>query len=271
MMHAAALVDALKRALKARGITYARLAQALGLSEASVKRMFSRRDFTLERLDEVCRVAGVDVADLVQDLLAQRPRVSRLSVEQERELVADVKLLLVALCATGNWTLEQIVAAYDITREECIGHLVHLDRLELIELGPGNRIRSLLTRTFSWQPDGPVQRYFRTHIEAEYLDWGFDGPGELLLFVNGMLSRASLAELGTRLRRVAGEFADLHIEDTKLPLAQRHGASLLLAVRPFEPREFRALRRRNQRPLQAGRLLDIGFVRSLLGPKPPSR
>ena len=57
-MHAIAIVDALKRMLKGRGITYANVAAGLGLSEASVKRMFSRRDFTLQRLEDVCRVAG---------------------------------------------------------------------------------------------------------------------------------------------------------------------------------------------------------------------
>ena len=54
IMHTVSLVEALKRALKSRGITYAALAAKLGLSEASVKRMFSRRDFTLQRMDDVC-------------------------------------------------------------------------------------------------------------------------------------------------------------------------------------------------------------------------
>jgi len=58
-MQAIALVDTLKRILKGRGITYATVAAGLGLSEASVKRMFSRRDLTLQRLEDVCRIAGV--------------------------------------------------------------------------------------------------------------------------------------------------------------------------------------------------------------------
>lgn len=65
-MQAVTLVDALKRILKGKGTTYAGVAQGLGLSEASVKRMFSRRDFTLQRLEEVCRQAGVDFADLAR-------------------------------------------------------------------------------------------------------------------------------------------------------------------------------------------------------------
>src|SRR5581483_8489450 len=49
MEQRAALVDALKRALKARGITYAQVAEVMELSEPSVKRMFASGQFTLER------------------------------------------------------------------------------------------------------------------------------------------------------------------------------------------------------------------------------
>jgi transcriptional regulator with XRE-family HTH domain len=242
-MHAATLVDALKRLLKARGITYAVVATGLDISEASVKRMFSRRDFTLQRLEEVCRLAGVDLADLAQAVASENAGAAFLSVEQEEEIVSEPKLLLVALCAVGNWSAAQITQTYDLTLEECVECLSRLDRRKIIELQPGNRIRPLISRTFSWLPDGPIQRYFRSRVESEYLGGKFDRPDELFLFVSGMLSRASASELIVRLRRTAREFAELHRDDIRLPLSDRHGTSLLLALRPWEPRAFRALRR----------------------------
>jgi transcriptional regulator with XRE-family HTH domain len=261
-MRTVALVDALKRALKGRGITYAALAARLGLSEASVKRMFSRRDFTLQRMDDVCSVAGVDFGEIVHDVSVADAGTTHLTVQQEEEIVSDPKLMLVALCAVGNWTLEQIVDTYDIPRAECVRHLARLDRQRIIELLPDNRIRPLIGRTFSWLPDGPIQRYFRSRVEAEYLSSNFDRPGELFLFVNGMLSRGSLAELIARIRRVAADFSDLHTADRSLPLAERHGTSILLAVRPWEPRVFRALRREGREPVPAGRLLHLGIAPS---------
>jgi transcriptional regulator with XRE-family HTH domain len=242
-MHAATLVDALKRLLKAKGMTYAGVAQGLDISEASVKRMFSRRDFTLQRLEDVCRIAGIDFADLTQAITAENAGMTHLTVEQEEEIVSDPTLMLVALCAVGNWTVEQIMQTYNLTLAECVGCLTRLDRRRIIELSPGNRIRPLISRTFSWRPDGPIQRYFRSRVEAEFLGGKFDRPGELFLFVSGMLSRQSAAELIVRLRETAREFAELHRDDLILPISQRHGTSLLLAVRPWEPRAFRALRR----------------------------
>src|SRR5947208_972385 len=63
--------------------------------------------------------------------------VAQLAVEQERELVSDPRLMLVALCAVGNWTCEQIVDTYSITRAECVRLLARLDRQKIIELLPG--------------------------------------------------------------------------------------------------------------------------------------
>lgn len=47
MAQAQALIDALKNVLKARGMTYAKIGKGLGLSEASVKRVFAERSFSL--------------------------------------------------------------------------------------------------------------------------------------------------------------------------------------------------------------------------------
>ena len=254
-MHASTLVDALKRLLKAKGMTYATLAHGLDISEASVKRMFSRRDFTLQRLEDVCRIAGVEFAELARAAGAENTGVAHLTVEQEEEVVSDPTLLLVTLCAVGNWTVEQIVKTYNLTLAECIGCLTRLDRCRIIELQPGNRIRPLVSRTTSWLPDGPIQRYFRSRVEAEFLGGKFDRKEELFLFVSGMLSRQSTAELIVRLRQTAREFAELHQDDLARPISRRHGTSLLLAVRPWEPRAFRALRRGKSGVVRPGPLM----------------
>ena len=55
MSTTADLVLALKQELKAADMTYADLAQALGMEESSVKRMLSKGDISLARVDAVCR------------------------------------------------------------------------------------------------------------------------------------------------------------------------------------------------------------------------
>ena len=256
-MRAAALVEAVKRALKAKGLTYADVAAAIGLSEASVKRMFARGDFTLQRLEEICRFARIDLSDLASEAAEDAHGLTQLSDEQEQEIVSDPKLLLVAWCAINNWTFEQIVATYALTDAECIGCLAKLDRIRIIALLPGNRIRPLLSRTFAWRAGGPIERYFRSRVEAEYLGSNFDRSGELFVFVSGMLSDASIAELVGELRRVARDFAQRHRADLGLPLPQRFGTSLLVALRPWELRAFSQLRREGGMAGPSERLLSL--------------
>ncbi len=52
----AQLVSTVKRQLKAQGQTYRTVAQALKLSEASIKRLFASERFTVERLSQIAKL-----------------------------------------------------------------------------------------------------------------------------------------------------------------------------------------------------------------------
>lgn len=255
MAHSGAMVDVLKRELKARGVTYAQVARKLGLSEASVKRMFSRRSFTLKRLDEVCELTNAEFSDLARALRQEEKLISQLTHDQEREIVSNRKLFLVAVCALNHLDLEQMVAAYQLTRAECIALLARLDHLGFIQLQPNNRIRLLVAPNFSWLTDGPIQRFFKQQAHNEYFRSRFDRPDEYMIVVNSMLSKASGAAIVAKLKRLARECSDLHSEDARLPPGERSAMSLLLAIRHWELEAFTELRRRKpvlRREMNAG-------------------
>jgi hypothetical protein len=243
MAHTAALVDVLKRELRARGITYASLALQLQLSEASVKRMFSRRDFTLKRLDEICRYAQLEFSELARAVVRDETLITHLSLEQEKEIVSDRKLFLVAVCALNHVTFDQIVETYEISSAECVRLLTRLDHLKFIELLPGNRIKLLVSRTFAWLPDGPIQRFFNNQAHSEFFRSRFNRQDEFMLVVNGMLSKASSADVVNRLKRITREFSDLHNDDSRLPLGERSAMTLLVAIRHWQLAAFAELRR----------------------------
>ena len=253
MATSSGLVDVLKRELRTRGVTYAQVARKLGLSEASVKRMFSRKNFSLKRLDEVCQIASSEFSDLARALYQQESLISQLTQEQEQEIVSNRKLFLVAVCVLNHVGFDQITATYDVSKAECIELLARLDRLGFIQLQPNNRIKLLVSRNFSWLPDGPIQRFFNQQAHGEYFRSRFDRPDEFMVVVNGMLSRNSSAAVVTRLKRLAREFSDLHGDDVKLPLGERSAMSLLVAIRHWELAAFAELRRRKPPPYRVHR------------------
>jgi DNA-binding Xre family transcriptional regulator len=244
MSQTTALVDALKSVLRARGVTYAKLAKGLGLSEASVKRVFASRSFTLERLDHVCAFLGIEISDLAKMVAQESASPERLSLSQEKVLVSDPKLLLVAVHALNHWSFKDIADTYTLPRAECIRLLARLDKLGIIDLMPNNKIRVRVARNFAWLPDGPIQQYFRRQVQNDFFRSRFDEPGELMVFVSGMLSRTGNAAIQSRMKRLSAEFAEMHNQDLEQPLSERFGTSLLIALRPWIPESFKAYRRR---------------------------
>ena len=242
MAQTAAIVSALKNALKEQGITYQQVAEALDLSEASVKRLFSERQFSLQRLDQICSLLGLEISDLVRRL-DQAQRIDALTTEQEQELVGDDRLLLVAICALNRWSLAQILETYQLSEVEAVGRLARLDRMGLIELLPGNRIKPLISHDFRWQQHGPIQRFFEQQVQADFFQCHFNLPGELRMFLSGMLSPQSTEQMHQKLQRLAQTFRHSHQEDLVLPLEQRFGVSMILAIRPWEVAAFQQLRR----------------------------
>lgn len=243
MSTTADLVIALKQELKTAHMTYADLAQALGLAESSVKRMLSRGDMPLSRIDAICRALKLDFADLARCVADAQPLLAQLTQAQERAVVADKKLLLVAICVLSQWTLEQIVTSYRLSEAEATQYLAQLDRIGIIELRPLSRYSLKLAKAFRWRPHGPVMSYFRENALLDYFSGGFDGPGEGLLLVHGTVSRSLAPVFVERLQRVAQDFSQQHLADQKLPEAAREGYTLLLGMRRWEFEAFAALRR----------------------------
>jgi transcriptional regulator with XRE-family HTH domain len=243
MSQVTALLKTLRRELKAQGFTYADIAVQLRLSESSIKRMFSESKLSLERLDALCQVAGLEISDLTQKMSEERNRIDMLTEKQEREVAEDSKLLLVAICVLNLWTFKEIIEAYELTEHACVQLLAKLDRLKVIELLPLNRFRLSVANDFRWIPNGPIQRFFRTEVQPDFMKSTFSGPGEKMVFRNGMLSRGSNATMMKKVEKLVAEFKELHDEDAGLPLKERFGSSVLVAMRPWELEHFRKLRR----------------------------
>jgi hypothetical protein len=73
-------------------------------------------------------------------------KTKELTEEQEREIVDDPVLLLVAVCVLNKLTLAEIVDQYSVSETELTRKIAHLDRLHIIELLPKNRIKLLIPR-----------------------------------------------------------------------------------------------------------------------------
>lgn len=237
------LVRTLKRRLKIQGMTYRDLALALGVSEPSVKRMFALGRFSIEKIVEIAHLLGFTLAELTHEAAVSETRLHTLTEEQEKQLVSDSRLLLVAVCVLNQWEIADIVGTYALSEAECIGCLVKLDRLRLIHLLPGNRIRLNVARDFDWRPKGPIRMYFLGQGLGEFLDSHFSGVDEVMAFSHAMLTESAMAKMQSEVRKLRQRFSEIHEESLASPLSKRRGTGLLLAMREWEIGAFTRLRR----------------------------
>ena len=237
------LVTALKAELRRAGITYAQLASELGLAESSVKRIFAKGDLPLSRIDEVLAVMKMDFSELARLVAQASPARQEMTLEQERAVVADPKLLLAAICVMSQWSADQIVATYRLSKPQVMACLMALDKLGLIELRRQAGYRLKVDKTFRWRPDGPVMRFFREHAVGDYFSGDFGAEGELLMLVHGQITPAQAVLFNDRLQRLAQDFAQQHLADQKLPASERHAYTLVMGMRSWLFGGFRQLLR----------------------------
>ncbi len=239
-----ALTAALKQLLKQAGVTYADAAQALELSEASVKRLFSEESFTLKRVETLCQLAGAELADLVRQSDDNRERLIELTAEQEQELSTDMDCLVVAICALNRYRFEDVLQEYDFSESELQRLFVRLDRLGIIELLPANRYRLRVARSFRWRAGGPIEQLMVKSILSSFLERSLLRQQDHFRFSWGTLTPGSVAEFRTRLNQLADEFNLTADQDARRPLTQRSGSGMLLALRTdWVPADLSARRR----------------------------
>jgi hypothetical protein len=169
---------------------------------------------------------------------------TRLTVAQEEELVADPALLLAAVSALHQMSIDEIVEMFDLREAQCVKLLLRLEQIGILELHEKNRIRLRIARAFSWIPDGPIMRYTKSQMQ-DFFNHPFSAAGELMRMVNVRLSSEAQVALLRQIEQLAREYSEQHTADAHLPLHKRPAVSVLFAVRAsWEPAIFKGLARR---------------------------
>ena len=234
------ILNALKGVLRSKGISYKDAADSLGLSESSIKRLFAEKSFTMTRLEKVCEIAGTDLTELLQIVESNSQNVNSLTIEQEQEIVNNPLLLLVGVCLINQCSFDEILNKYEMEETKLIQCFAAFDRFNIIEYLPGNRYRLKLSRNFSWNHNGPIQRFFIESILKEYLAAGMKNNNDHLHYVWGMLTKASSKQLIPKIQRLVDEYVQLSGQEAILPMNNKLTSSLFILFREdWEPSMFK--------------------------------
>lgn len=241
------MFDTLKRCLRARGMSYERLGRALGLSESSVKRLFSDKSFSVARLERVCRAIDMSIADLSRlagggESAPEAPKGFTLTLEQERALAGHPSLLAFFYLLLNGHTVEAVAERLNLSERAARNFLSKLAAAGLVEIHGRQQIRLHARLPLAWRPDGPVRKLYERQVRAEFLRSEFSAKHEALSFHSAELSPASARILMRKLDKLAADFADLAALDVGLPSRDKMSVAMLLATRPWVFSMFSAYR-----------------------------
>jgi transcriptional regulator with XRE-family HTH domain len=227
------IVETLKKILKARGMTYAQLARALHVSTPTVKRLFSERSFTLERLERILKVLETDLYELARMSRGANGAGGELALEQEAALAKDARLFSIFWLITNEWRFEEIAAEFRISAAQLTGYYARLERLGLIDWRPGNLARLKVPKHYVWRRGGPLRRAYGLRVISEFMRARFDSPVDAFHFEALELTNESAVVVKRRLERVAAEINELVETDAAAPAKRRIALGVLLAARPW--------------------------------------
>lgn len=237
------IIDSLKRTMKSRAVTYKELASRLNLSEASIKRIFSRSTLSLARLEQICQVLNIGIQELAKLSAQQSVDVAEsLTLDQEAALAEDPNLLACYyLIANGRTGLE-ISKELGVEEIKVRRWVVKLHSFGLVELLSKNRARARTGSSITWRSNGPVRLLYEQKVRQEYLQSTFSAPHEAMHFRSAEMSDASCRVLLRKLERLADEFRDLADLDRSLPSREKRSIGFLLAARPWVFSMFESVR-----------------------------
>lgn len=239
----ARIMTSVKRIMKSRQITYFELARRIELSEASVKRIFSRATLTLGRLDDICQALGVTLGEVLRLSGEQSGDMPEpLTMEQEHALAADPNLLACFYLLANGRNGVDVGAELRVDERTVRRWMVRLDALRLIELRSKLRARAKAASVIAWRADGPLRRVYEKQVREEFLQSTFLRSGEALYFLSAEMSDASCKVLLRKMERMAGEFRDLADLDRSVPAKDKRSVAALLGVRPWVFSMFQTLR-----------------------------
>lgn len=227
-----ALLSELRNELRRKSITARDLAARMGVAEPTMRRWLHGKGLLLDKLDQLCRAADIDMRELVGGLPDSRQ--SQFTYAQERALAADRVLSFLFFALLNGAEQDSFQREFKLPRARVDAYLQTLQRIGLIEYEPGRRIRLLTTRNVAWRPAGPLSKAFESTVRHFFLSMDFSAPDAA--YVSDMVRVSSLgrARLHALFRAMRLEAHKIAQEDMEANRNQCDWTGLLMLAHPFD-------------------------------------
>jgi len=227
------LLKTLKNIFKSRGLFYQHVADAIGVSETTVKRYLTGHGLTVEILERLCRVAELRISDLVAAIREGETELPPLTHADEEKLAQEPFLATLFYLIAKGHSPQSLQADFKLDNVEMNRYLTKLDRWGLIQLFPFNRLRMRVCPLFHVEKGGPLARSARQDSLSRMFS-DFNLRADDWTFSIDKLSPSSVEKARLLQREFTDAMAKIAEQDRDLSResADYHGVFLLM--KPIE-------------------------------------
>lgn len=236
-----ALLDALKRHLKSKGMTYKTLAERCDLTETTIKRLLNRPHIPLDQLMQLCQAANTSMNELLlaaeTDMASQ---VTAMSHDQADAILAQPALISVlGEVQLGLRSVKAIAEHFDINLASAYLYVRQLEKLGCFDVD-GDQIKLKFPLQSSLTPklhaetvnlimenilEG-IRQFVRAPHEDVEPDTGLIN-GDILL-----LSDEDYREYYSEMRKLVEHYQNISLNNVKHPSPKNKPREEFLMVMP---------------------------------------
>ena len=226
-------MEGLRKTLKLKGVSFAKLAQALEISERSLSRVFSGHGLTVERLFNICDIIDVTLAELLQigEVDLQHTNFE-FTPEQEKFLAHNFNFMRFYTLLWSSKSAKAVAKEYNIDDITLGKILSQLEKLNLLKWLPHNEVELIGVRKYN-DVNGEL---IRTHgvrlakILAEKSVQNKDKPG-FIFFPD--LSKSAQDKIRVKMKEFYEEIKKDREIETLLGIPSET-MGVLLCLEPFQ-------------------------------------
>lgn len=220
---------ALKLTLRQRNITQKDLAKMMGKSEPTLKRWLRGEGLLLTDWLKMLEVLQLDLTELSEMTKNAHQSSFEYTIQQEKIFVETPGLLAFFDQLLLGKTPQQISKSYQLSGKSFISYLSKLEKMDLIEWLPRNKIKLRVQGSPRWIAGGPLRQKFRKQMLTAFIS-KYEQQEELKLNVYHLSKKSTqacaeiIAEAQEQIRRLElkDKFKKEKKELTAIILGQGH-------------------------------------------------
>lgn len=226
------IMEQLKRILRKQGATYATLAKSLDVPESTIKKWFTSKDGSFERISRISEALGISIAHLMKGLEEESVKTFSFTSSQQQYFFKDPLAFKVFwLLVYQRKTPKEIQLQFELAEKDLQKILLRLDKLNLIIVGAHDVLKLPRMRPIRWQFSGLFMEKIQEEWTKELLQDSLvasDSSRSVLQFYQ--LSEDALSEFHKDVRALEERYARRTIMELNGPKKELRLVRYLSAV-----------------------------------------